>query len=119
MVRIARGEELVDSAMQVIANAVTIEQLRQAQAVVLPLEFAICDEFGANRGGDGPISGLVCKQRNRFIQGRAVGDGTVAARGVRSAAQAKFHFGRRDCCTQAVFGASPRGRYFGDRSNQA
>ena len=81
MVRIARGEELVDSAMQVIANAVTIEQLRQAQAVVLPLEFAICDESGANRGGDGPISGLVCKQRNRFIQGRAVGDGTVAARG--------------------------------------
>lgn len=41
MARIARGEEVVDSAMQVIANAVTVEQLRQAQAVVLPLQFAM------------------------------------------------------------------------------
>jgi hypothetical protein len=41
MVRIACGEEVVDSAMQVIANAVTVEQLRQAQAVVLPLRFAM------------------------------------------------------------------------------
>ncbi|MFT7117429.1 MAG: hypothetical protein ACI9I0_002646, partial [Rhodoferax sp.] len=32
MARIARGEETVERAMQVIANAVTVEQLRQAQA---------------------------------------------------------------------------------------
>ena len=79
MVRIARGEELVDSAMQVIANAVTIEQLRQAQAVVLPLRFAMSLEQTA--GVTGLSVGWVSKQRNRFIQGRAVGDGTVAARG--------------------------------------
>ena len=41
MARIARGEDVVDSAMQVIANAVTVEQLRQAQAVVLPLRFSM------------------------------------------------------------------------------
>jgi hypothetical protein len=39
MARIARGDEVVDSALQVIANAVTVEQRRQAQAVVLPLRF--------------------------------------------------------------------------------
>ena len=39
MARIARGDEVVDNALQVIANAVTVEQLRQAQAVVLPLRF--------------------------------------------------------------------------------
>jgi transposase len=81
MVRIARGEEVVDSAMQVIANAVTVEQLRQAQAVVLPLRFAMSLEQTAEVTG---LSvGWVSKQRNRFIQGKAVGDGTVPARGGR------------------------------------
>ena len=41
MARIARGNEAVDSAMQVIANAVSVEQLRQAQAVVLPLRYSM------------------------------------------------------------------------------
>ena len=40
MAKTARGEEVIESAMQKIANAVTVEQLRQAQAVVLPLPFA-------------------------------------------------------------------------------
>ena len=81
MAKIARGEEFVDSAMQVIANAVTVEQLRQAQAVVLPLRFAMSLEQTAE------VTGLstewVSKQRNRFIQDKAVGDGTTAARGGR------------------------------------
>ena len=34
MARISRGEEFTEQAMQVIANAQTLEQLRQAQAVV-------------------------------------------------------------------------------------
>ena len=81
MARIARGNEFVDSAMQVIASAVTVEQLRQAQAVVLPLRFALSLEQTAQVTG---LSiGWVSKQRNRFIQGKAVGDGTVAARGGR------------------------------------
>jgi len=81
MARIARGDEVVDSALQVIANAVTVEQLRQAQAVILPLRFAMSLEQTAKITG---LSvGWVSKQRNRFIQGKAVGDGTVAARGGR------------------------------------
>lgn len=81
MARIARGEEVVDSAMQVIANAVTIEQLRQAQAVVLPLRFAMSLEQTAEVTG---LSvGWVSKQRNRFIKGQVVGDGSVPARGGR------------------------------------
>jgi hypothetical protein len=81
VVRIARGSEVVDSAMQVIANAVTVEQLRQAQAVVLPLRYSFSLEQTAQVIG---LSvGWVSKQRNRFIQGKAVGDGTVAARGGR------------------------------------
>jgi transposase len=81
MARIARGQEHVERAMQVIANAVTVEQLRQAQAVVLPLRFAMSLEQTAEVTG---LSvGWVSKQRNRFIQGKAVGDGTVPARGGR------------------------------------
>ena len=81
MARIARGEEVVDSAMQAIANAVTVEQLRQAQAVVLPLRFAMSLEQTAE--ATGLSIGWVSKQRNRFIRGKAVGDGTVPARGGR------------------------------------
>ena len=81
MGRIARGEHVVDSAMQVIANAVTLEQLRQAQAVVLPLRFSMSLEQTAEVTG---LSiGWVSKQRNRFIRGKVVGDGTVPARGGR------------------------------------
>ena len=65
MARIARGEGFTEQAMQVIANAQTLEQLRQAQAVVLPVLFAMSLEQTAQ------ITGLsvswVSKQRNRFI----------------------------------------------------
>ena len=81
MARIARGEDVVDSAMQVIANAVTVEQLRQAQAVVLPLRFSMSLKQTAE--ATGLSVSWVSKQRNRFIQGKAVGDRTVPARGGR------------------------------------
>lgn len=81
MARMARGEEIGDSAMQAIANAVTVEQLRQAQAVVLPLRFAMSMVQTAEVTG--LSMGWVSKQCNRFIQGKAVGDGTVPARGGR------------------------------------
>jgi hypothetical protein len=38
MSRPPRGQDVLDSALQTIASAMTIEQLRQAQAVVLPLQ---------------------------------------------------------------------------------
>ena len=81
MARIARGEGFTEQAIQVIANAQTLEQLRQAQAVVLPVLFAMSLEQTAQ------ITGLsvswVSKQRNRFIQGKPVGDASVPARGGR------------------------------------
>lgn len=81
MARIARGDEVVDIALQAIANALTVEQLRQAQAVVLPLRFDMSLEKTAQITG---LSvGWVSKQRNRFIQGKPVGDGSVPARGGR------------------------------------
>lgn len=81
MARIARGNEVVDSALQVIANAVTVEQLRQAQAVVLPLRFQMSLEQTAQVTG---LSvGWVSKLRNRFIQGKPTGDGHEPARGGR------------------------------------
>lgn len=81
MARIARGSEVVETALQVIANAVTVEQLRQAQAVVLPLQFKMSLEQTAKVTG---LSvGWVSKLRNRFIQGKPAGDGSVPARGGR------------------------------------
>ena len=81
MARIARGSEVVDSALQVIAKAVTVEQLRQAQAVVLPLRFEMSLAQAAQITG---LSvGWVSKLRNRYIQGKPVGDGSVPARGGR------------------------------------
>lgn len=81
MARIGRGQEAAHSALQVIANAVTIEQLRQAQAVVLPLLFEMSLKQTAQVTG---LSvGWVSKQRNRFISGKPVGDGSVPARGGR------------------------------------
>ena len=81
MARIARGNEVLDSALQVIATAVSVEQLRQAQAVALPLRLGMSLRQTAEVTG---LSvGWVSKQRNRFIQGKPVGDGTIPARGGR------------------------------------
>ena len=81
MARIARGEKFTEQALQTIVSAQTVEQLRQAQAVILPLLFAMSLEQTAQ------ITGLsvswVSKQRNQFIQGKPVGDGSVPARGGR------------------------------------
>ena len=81
MARIARGEKFTEQALQTIVSAQTVEQLRQAQAVILPLLFAMSLEQTAR------ITGLsvswVSKQRNQFIQGKPVGDGSVPARGGR------------------------------------
>lgn len=81
MARIARGSEVLDSALQVIASAVTLEQLRQAQAVVLPLRFGLSLKETAQITG--LSAGWTSKLRNRFIQGKPVGDGSVPARGGR------------------------------------
>lgn len=47
MARPVRGSELVEMAREMIAQAQTAEQLRQAQAVALPLLFGLraCENF--------------------------------------------------------------------------
>ena len=43
MARVASDKEMLEQARDLLVNARTIEELRQAQAVVLPLEFGFDD----------------------------------------------------------------------------
>lgn len=81
MARIARGHEVAGLARAAIAAARTVEQLRQAQAVVLPLEHGLSLEATAQMIG---LSvGWTSRLRDAFIRGEVVGDGTTPPRGGR------------------------------------
>ena len=82
MARPASGDEAVlVKARQAIAEAQTVEQLRQAQAVVLPLD------FGLSLADTARIMGVsrcwVCQLRRRFMQGRIAGAPDAPAAGGR------------------------------------
>ncbi len=81
MARVARGQEAVEAARQAIAKATTVEQLRQAQAVVLPLDHGLSLEATAQ------VLGLsvswTSRLRNAFLRGEVVGDGSATPRGGR------------------------------------
>lgn len=83
MSRPASGDEAVlVNARAAIASAKTAEQLRQAQAVVLPLDNGMSLTQTAQAIGVSP--GWVCHLRRRFIGGRVVGaPGTPKAGGRR------------------------------------
>ena len=81
MSRPLRGHEALDSALKVIASAKTIEQLRQAQAVVLPLQYSMGLEQTAQ--AIGLSKGWTCRLRNQFIAGETVGDQGKSVRGGR------------------------------------
>jgi len=81
MARIARGVEVADQARAAIAVATTVEQLRQAQAVVLPLDHGLSLE--ATAAIIGLSVGWTSRLRNAFIRGDVVGDGSTPARGGR------------------------------------
>lgn len=81
MSRPPRGQEVIDSALQAIASATTIEQLRQAQAVVLPLHYGMSLEQTAQ--AIGLSKGWACRLRNQFIAGGVVGDKGKSVRGGR------------------------------------
>jgi hypothetical protein len=81
MPRPPRGEEVVERALRVIASATTIEQLRQAQAVVFPLRYNLSLEQAAE--AIGLSRGWACRLRNQFIAGKVVGDKGKAVRGGR------------------------------------
>lgn len=81
MARAAGGAEWLDRARELVARAETVEQLRQAQAVVLPLEYGLSLEQTARIIGHSVP--WTCQLRNRFFAGEIVGDGQRQRRGGR------------------------------------
>lgn len=81
MARPASGEEVLAKAKETLANARTREELRQAQAVILPLEYGFSiDQVAAVLG----ISkGWACQLRRRFIQSGGLPAETKPKRGGR------------------------------------
>lgn len=72
MSRPASGDnKVLLRAREVIATAQTVEQLRQAQAVVLPLDHAL--SLADTARAIGLSTGWACQLRRRFIQGQTVG----------------------------------------------
>ena len=81
MARFARGADNLEWAREVLARAQTVEQLRQAQAVVLPLDCGLSLEQTARIIGRSVP--WTCRLRNRFLAGEIVGDGQRESRGGR------------------------------------
>ena len=73
MARPARGAEVLEMAREMLARAETIEQLSQAQAVVLPLDYGLSLEDTAR--AIGRSRARTCRLRNRFLAGEIVGAG--------------------------------------------
>ena len=72
MSRPASGDDKVlANAREVIACAQTVEQLRQAQAVVLPLDYGM--SLADTAQVIGVSTGWACQLRRRFIHGRLAG----------------------------------------------
>ena len=72
MSRPASGDaEVLKRARQAIASAQTVEQLRQAQAVVLPLDHGLSLADTAQVIGVSP--GWACQLRRRFMRGEVAG----------------------------------------------
>jgi hypothetical protein len=73
MSRPASGDDKVlERAREAITSAQTVEELRQAQAVVLPLDYAMSLADTALVIGVSP--GWACQLRRRFIHGKKAGD---------------------------------------------
>jgi len=69
MARKARGRDLLEQAKGYLSKAKTAEELRQAQAFVMPLEFGLSMEQTAR--AIGVSTGWACQLRNRFIKKEA------------------------------------------------
>lgn len=81
MARRASGGECVEQAKACLAKARTVEGLRQAQAVVLPLEWGLSLEQTAQIIG---VSvGWACQLRRRFVRTGGVPDSGRGRRGGR------------------------------------
>lgn len=66
MSRPASGREVLESARECLLKARTVNELRQAQAVILPLEFGLSmDQVAASIGVS---KGWACQLRRQFIR---------------------------------------------------
>jgi len=82
MSRPASGDaEVLQRAREAITCAQTVEQLRQAQAVVLPLDYAM--SLADTAQVIGVSVGWACQLRRRFIHGRKAGDADMPTPGGR------------------------------------
>ena len=66
MARKARGSDILETAKIYLSKAKTVEALRQAQAVVFPLEYGMSLAQTAEAIGVSP--GWACQLRNRFMK---------------------------------------------------
>ena len=81
MARLARSGDRVDDARRMLVGAKTLEQLRQAQAVVLPLDYGLSLVETAQIIGRSPS--WTSRIRSRFLAGETAGDGQRQSRGGR------------------------------------
>jgi transposase len=81
MARKASGSEVLRQARACLSKAKTAEELRQAQAVVLPLQFGLSLEQTAQ--AIGVSVGWACQLRTRFIREGPVRSGDRPSRGGR------------------------------------
>lgn len=82
MSRPASGDaKVLQDARDAIACAKTLEQLRQAQAVVFPLDYAM--SLANTAQAIGVSKGWACQLRRQFIRGRKAGDTDAPAAGGR------------------------------------
>lgn len=81
MARVASGKEVLEQAKDLLANSRTIEELRRAQAVVLPLEFGLSMKQTAT--ATGVSVGWACQLRMRFIRNGGMRETGKPARGGR------------------------------------
>lgn len=73
MARKARGKDILEIAKLHLSGAKTAAALRQAQAVVFPLEYGMSLEQTAAAIGVSP--GWACQLRNRFMKGGGISEG--------------------------------------------
>jgi transposase len=81
MGRKAKGREISESAKAYLSKAKTAEALRQAQAVVFPLEYGMTLERTAEAIGVSP--GWACQLRNRFMKEGSLSEAGKPQRGGR------------------------------------
>ena len=81
MSRPFKGLGSVTAALDLLASAKSVEQLRQAQAVVLPLRYGL--SLSQTAEALGVSATWASRLRKAFLDGHSVGGGSLAARGGR------------------------------------